>query len=73
MILLTLILAAFGNRLGIPGWQWWYWLIFGLIGEIGDGFADGVVALFGFHGPPVGEDSDDFGAGHLAQLEGSIG
>lgn len=31
---LTLILAAFSSRLGIPGWHWWYWLIFGLIGEI---------------------------------------
>jgi len=31
---LTLVLAAFGSRLGIPGWHWWYWVILGLVGEI---------------------------------------
>jgi len=31
---LTLLLAVFGRSLGFPGWQWWYWLILGLVGEI---------------------------------------
>ena len=34
ILALTLVLAVFGRSLGFPGWQWWYWLILGLAGEI---------------------------------------
>jgi hypothetical protein len=34
ILALTLILVVFGKNLGFPGWQWWYWLILGLVGEI---------------------------------------